>query len=180
MRNIVIFISHIFTDILKTHSRIQICSQNWIGEKSQWKWLWISWGLSYSILTQGGTGGLSGEAGLVCEDGREAALVGVISAWRRGGRRVDTGGRALVVVVVVQLPVWGWVCDEPWQLACEGAWSPTVKNEKGGRVEEEGGWRSRAPPKVAVKVGGHGARCWMAGWLYMLPQGYDWYAVIPP
>lgn len=32
------------------------------------------------------------------------------------------------------------MCDEPRELACDGAWSPTVKNERGGgRVEEEGG-----------------------------------------
>lgn len=63
---------------------------------------------------------------------------------------MDTGGRTVVVVVLL---VCVWVCDEHWEFVCEGPWSPRVKNE--GRVVEEAGWGSRAPPKLAGKVGGH-------------------------
>ncbi len=129
-----------------TNKRNQKC----MGEKSQWKWLWISRGLSYSILTQGGTGGLSGEAGLTWEgSSRDAALVGVHSALRREGRRVDTGGRTVVLLLLLLLLVCVWVCDERWESACEGTWSPRVKKEGGGWAVEEGGWWSRAPPKLA-------------------------------
>lgn len=66
-------------------------------------------------------------------------MVGVISALRREGRRVDTGGRTVVVLLLV-VAVSVWVCDERWEFACEGPWSPRVKKEGGGRVVEEGGW----------------------------------------
>ena len=67
-------------------------------------------------------------------------MVGVISALRREGRRVDTGGRTVVLLVEEVVLVSVWVCDERWELACEGPWSPRVKYEGGGRVVEEGGW----------------------------------------
>lgn len=164
--------NNIHKDNINTQSHTSKCTQKCMVEKSQWKWLWISWGLSYSILTQGGAGGLSGEAGLTWEGRKDAALEGVISALRLVGCRVVTGGRVLVemvVLLVLLLSVWAW--DKSWELACEDSGSPRVKNEGGGRVAAE----------LAGKAEGHWARWWwMAVWVYKLPHGYDWYAAIPP
>lgn len=43
--------------------------------------------------------------------------------------------------MVLLLLVCVWVCDVHWEFACEGPWSPRVKNEGVGTVVvEEGCW----------------------------------------
>lgn len=57
---------------------------------------------------------------------------------------MDTGGRVVVVVLLLECVR---VCDdERW----EGKWSPRWKKDGGGgKLLEEGSWRSRATPKLA-------------------------------
>lgn len=117
-----------------------------MGEKSQWKWLWISLGLSYSILTQEGTAGLSGEAALTCEGISNDSLAGVSSTLRQECRSVDTGGRTAAVLVVLLVKVW--LSEGFWEFACNDSWSSPGKNEGRGRVVEEVGWCSRPGPKL--------------------------------
>lgn len=119
--------------------------QKCIGEKSQWKWLGSSCGLSFSILTQGVTVGLSGEAGVAWGGSREA-LVGVLRARRWDGCKVDTGGRTLapvtaaatlLLVLVAVAAVCVSVCGGHCGFVCDGPCSPSVKKE--GREAEEDG-----------------------------------------
>jgi hypothetical protein len=94
-----------------------------MGEKSQWKWLWIWSGLSYSILTQEGSGGLPGEAGL--------SWVGRAAPLGTCGPRWTAAKLWLVVVLVTEVCVWEWE-EQRWGL--EGPWLPLMKKEDEGRV----------------------------------------------